>query len=503
MVMSEIRQSRLSTAARLRRMNDITDQEFSAFERARTSRDARFDGLFYIAVRSTRIYCRPVCPAPAALARNVTYFRTASEAQVAGYRPCLRCRPEIAPGDSRHRLMEELTEQAWLAIQDGALDTQSPTAFAESFGVSERQLRRQFLTRWRTTPAAVASARRLHVAKQLLTETRLPVTEIALAAGFRSIRAFNEGMQAGLGMNPLNLRKQSAEVRGLKNKGAVSGDAIELRLPYRPPYDWDHIAAFLKMRALTPIESVEAGVYRRVLSLGDHFARIEVAHLPAKQCLVLRVRGLPTKLVPSLVQRVRRSFDLDADPKAIADALSADARLKPLLKRRPGLRLPVGLDALETGVRAILGQQISVAATTTLLSRLLVGTGEERAIEVPAALALRPANQFGIPLKRAEAVRGFAAAIAEGRLSMSPIQRLPTFVDAAVALPGIGPWTANYMAMRALGAPDAFVVDDLIIKRSLGIDKARELIERVAEWRPWRAYAVLHLWAESTEGDTA
>ncbi len=474
---------------RLLGMTNFTSQELKQFERARQSRDARFDGLFFIAVRTTRIYCRPVCPAPAALPRNVTYYKTASEAQSAGYRPCLRCRPEIAPEDSRHRLLDELVEQAWMSIQEGALDQQSPTEFSERFGLSERQLRRQFLSRWQTTPAGVAAARRLHTAKQLLTETRLPVTEIVFASGYRSVRGFNEAIRHGLGMNPQDLRKQSLTVE--------RADRVRLRLPYRPPYDWSHMLGFLAARSLSPVESVVDGVYRRVLRFDGQFAKLELRLLPKHHCLELTVDGLPTRQVPALVRRVRRAFDLDADPAAIQSALGADARLKPLLKRHPGLRLPVGLDPFETAVRAILGQQISVAATRTLLARLLIGEGEEQSLPDPAVLARRPAGEFGIPIKRAGAVKALAAAVADGTLSLSPIQPLSRFVEAAVALPGIGPWTANYMAMRALGAPDAFVVDDLIIKRALGIDRPRELLARVESWRPWRAYAVLHLWQES------
>ncbi|AVP97840.1 DNA methylase [Ahniella affigens] len=469
-------------------MSTWTDAELSVFEDARKSRDRRFDGMFFIAVRSTRIYCRPICPAPAPLVRNITYFRTAGEAQAAGYRPCLRCRPEIAPEDHRLRLVDDLIEQAWLAIQEGALDRQSPTAFAKVYGLSERQLRRQFLARWQITPAEAAATRRLHLAKQLLTETDRPVTEIALAAGYRSIRGFNGALQSSLGMNPLRLRKQ------------LSGDrrpGVCLRLPYRPPYDWAQILEFLRLRALPAVESVQDDAYHRVLKIDGAFAHLSVRHLPKHACLELQVDGLPTALVPKLARRVRLAFDLDADPLAIAAVLERDPRLRELVKNRPGLRLPVGLDAFETGVRAILGQQISVAATRTLLNRLLVGEGAHLAIPDPASLAARAPETFGIPLKRAEAVRAFAAAVANGQLSLSPIQTLAQFTAQAVALPGIGPWTANYMAMRAIGAPDAFVVDDLIIKRRLGVDKAAALLQRVERWRPWRAYGVLYCWSES------
>lgn len=469
-------------------MSNWTTAELSVFDDARKSRDRRFDGMFFIAVKSTWIYCRPICPAPTPLARNITYFRTAGEAQAAGYRPCLRCRPEIAPEDHRLRLLDDLIEQAWLAIQEGALDRQSPTAFATAFGLSERQLRRQFLTRWQITPAEAAAARRLHLAKQLLTETDRPVTEIAMAAGYRSIRGFNAAMQSTLGMNPLRLRKQSLVERH---------PGVCLRLPYRPPYDWSQILEFLRQRALPAVESVQDDTYCRVLKVDNEFAHLTVRHLPKHSCLELQVDGLRTALVPKLARRVRLAFDLDADPTAITSVLERDPRLRALVKNRPGLRLPVGLDPFETGVRAILGQQISVAATRTLLNRLLEGIGTNVAIPEPARLAARPPDTFGIPLKRAEAIRAFAGAVATGRLSLSPIQTLQQFTEQAVALPGIGPWTANYMAMRAIGAPDAFVVDDLIIKRRLGVDKAAALLQRVEVWRPWRAYGVLYCWSES------
>lgn len=458
-------------------------------ERARRARDARFDGLFYTAVTTTGIYCRPVCPAPAPKASNVVYFDTAAAAAAAGFRPCLRCRPELSPDDRDGRARDHFADRVLARIHEGALDAQDATGLAAEFDVAERQLRRLFLARYGITPQAAAATHRVHIAKQLLTETRLPVIDIAFAAGYASLRRFNQAFAAATGMSPTRLRRNDASER-------TASDIQMLRLAYRPPYDWPRLLAFLRARTLPGIECVDADAYERALPEHGPSARLHVSQDTARDALNLQFHSVPTKAIPALVQRVRRMFDLDADPQAIASVLSTDARLKRSVATRPGLRVPVGFDAWETAVRAIVGQRISVAATRTLLTRLI---GDDGRFPSATELLDRPLDGIGLTRTRAQTIRALAAAVVAGRVHFRAGQSLDAFVDALVALPGIGPWTAHYIAMRALGHPDAFPFGDLIVRRALGNPTPRIEREMAEAWRPWRSYVVLHLWTETSE----
>lgn len=458
-------------------------------ERARLARDARFDGLFYTAVKTTGIYCRPVCPAPAPKAANVVYFDTAAAAAAAGFRPCLRCRPELSPDDRDGRARDQVADRVLARIHEGALDEQDAAGLAAEFALGERQLRRLFLARYGVTPQAAAATHRLHIAKQLLTETRLPVIDIAFAAGYASLRRFNQAFAAATGMSPTRLRRNSGDA----DDGA---ETQTLRLAYRPPYDWPRVLAFLRVRALAGIEAVDADAYERMLPEFGPTARLRVTHDRARDALALHLHAVPTKAMPALAQRVRRMFDLDADPKAIASVLSADARLKSGLAKRPGLRVPVGFDAWETAVRAVVGQRISVAATRTLLTRLI---GADGRFPSAAALCERDLGGLGLTAARAQTIRALAAAVVDGRVHFRAGQSLDAFVEALVALPGIGPWTAHYIAMRALGHPDAYPFGDLIVRRALGDPTPRAERAMADAWRPWRSYVVLHLWTETSE----
>lgn len=470
-------------------MDGHTSLDAARCERARLARDARFDGLFYTAVKTTGIYCRPVCPAPAPKAANVVYFDTAAAAAAAGFRPCLRCRPELSPDDRHGRARDQLADRVLARIHEGALDEQDAAGLADEFAVGERQLRRVFLARYGVTPQAAAATHRLHIAKQLLTETRLPVIDIAFAAGYASLRRFNQAFAAATGMSPTRLRKSSdADVQ--------AGETQTLRLAYRPPYDWPRVLAFLRARALPGIEALEADGYERVLPEFGPTARLRVTRDRARDALVLHLHAVPTKAMPALAQRVRRMFDLDADPQAIASVLAADPRLKPSLAKRPGLRVPVGFDAWETAVRAIVGQRISVAATRTLLTRLI---GADGRFPSAAALCERDLGGLGLTTARAQTIRALAAAVVDGRVHFRAGQSLDAFVEALVALPGIGPWTAHYIAMRALGHPDAYPFGDLILRRALGDPSPRAERAMADAWRPWRSYVVLHLWTETSE----
>lgn len=484
--------------------------DWQVCEQARRSRDPRFDGLFFTAVHSTRIYCRPVCPAPAA--KRVEYFRHAAAAEAAGYRPCLRCRPELSPDDGSWRRGDATVARALKLIDEGALAEQSLAALAERVGVGERQLRRLFVERVGVAPGGVHGTRRLLFAKQLLTETALPITEVALAAGFGSLRRFNAAFRDAYRMAPRDLRRQPAGANLGGSLGKSGGKTLVLRLGYRPPYDFAAMLDFLRGRALPGVESVDDTSYMRVIGPLEQPGWLRVSAWPqGEHALRLELHGpSPTRLL-DIVQRLRRMFDLDADPDAIAEVLSADERLAPLLAKRPGLRLPSGWDGFEIAVRAILGQQVSVAAARTLAARLAQRFGQplpasfapglEHLFPTPEALADADLATIGLTRARADTVRAVARAMIEGRVDFRTERTLEDFTERWVALPGIGPWTAQYIALRALGHPDAFPAEDLVLQRAVPDDGtrlgARALLARAESWRPWRGYAVIQLWRDS------
>ena len=473
-------------------------------EQARLSRDPRFDGLFFTAVTSTRIYCRPVCPAPTPKPRNVTYYASAAAAEAAGFRPCLRCRPELSPDDGAWRRGDDAMARALKLIDGGLLAEQPLSALAERVHLGERQLRRLFVDRLGAPPSGVHATRRLLFAKQLLTETALPITEVALAAGFGSLRRFNTVFREAYRMAPRDLRR-NAEDR-------AQGDVLSLRLGYRPPYDFASMLAFLRGRALPGVEVVDAHGYTRVVGDAGKPGWIRVSAWPGgEHALKLDVHGAAPLQLLDIVNRLRRMFDLDADPRAIRDVLSASARLKPLLRARPGLRLPSGWDGFEIAVRAVIGQQVSVAAARTLATRLSqrFGTvlpegfapGLDHLFPTPEALVEADLQAIGLTRARAETVRNLSRALLEGDVDFRTERTLEDFTARWVALPGIGPWTAHYIAMRALGHPDAFPADDLVLQRALPNDgtrlSAKALTAHAEAWRPWRAYSVIHLWRDS------
>ncbi|MFS8063277.1 MAG: AlkA N-terminal domain-containing protein [Luteimonas sp.] len=477
-------------------------------EQARLSRDPRFDGLFFTAVTSTGIYCRPVCPAPAPKRENIAYYRNAAAAEAAGFRPCLRCRPELSPGDGAWRRGDAAVARALKLIDEGLLAEQPLAVLAERVHLGERQLRRLFVERLGAPPIGVHGTRRLLFAKQLLTETTLPITQVALAAGFGSLRRFNTTFQAAYRMAPRDLRKRPLEERG---------EALTLRLGYRPPYDFAAMLDFLRGRVLPGVEhvdgsGVDATSYARVIGPIETPGWLRVSAWPGDEhALKLELHGAAPARLQEIVNRLRRMFDLDADPQAISDALSSDARLRPLLALRPGLRLPSGWDGFEIAVRAIIGQQVSVAAARTVAARLAQRFGQvlpvpfapglEHLFPTPEALADADLTPIGLTRARAETIRTMARALLDGRVDFKPERTLDDFAARWVALPGIGPWTAQYIAMRALGHPDAFPAEDLVLQRALPNDGSRlsaKVLSRHAEaWRPWRAYAVIHLWRDT------
>lgn len=475
---------------------------------ARLSRDVRFDGLFFTAVATTGIYCRPVCPAPPAHEKNVSYYANAAAAEAAGYRPCLRCRPELSPADGHWRRGDAAVARAIRLIDEGLLADAPVSALAERVHLGERQLRRLFVERLGAAPLGVHATRRLLFAKQLLTETDLPITDIAMAAGFGSLRRFNTTFKEAYRLAPRELRKRPAASRD---------ETLALRLGYRPPYDLHAMFDFLRGRALPGVEVVDEGLYQRVIAPLDDRGTpgwLRVTAWPDDEpALKLELHGVPPLRLQAVVTRVRRMFDLDADPQAIASTLRADARLRALLKRRPGLRLPSGWDGFEIAVRAIVGQQVSVAAARTVTSRLAArfGTAFETPLAkglthlfpTPAALADADFAGIGLTTTRAETIRTIARALLDGRIDFRPEQTLEEFVERWTALPGIGPWTAQYIALRALAHPDAFPAEDLVLQKTLPADSvrlsAKALATQAEAWRPWRAYAVIHLWREASE----
>ena len=474
-------------------------------DRARRSRDARFDGKFFIAVTSTRIYCRSICPAKVSNDANVRYYATAAEAAAAGFRPCLRCRPETAPGSPAWMGTSAVVQRALRLLQEGALDDGSIDELALRLGVGVRHLSRLFTRHVGASPAAVAQTRRLHFAKQLLDETQLPITEVALASGFGSVRRFNDVFKAMYRRPPREIRKhREADAR------QTSDAEITLRLTYRPPYDWPHLERFLSRRAIGGVESVTAGAYARTVRTASGHAFLQVKPVAGADALELKIRGGESADLLALSSSVRRMFDLSADPARIAVALQRDPRLGALVTRRPGLRIPGTWDPFESGVRAIVGQQISVAAGRTLMRRLVERAGERVAEDprglthlfpTPTALAQSDLEDLGIPRARVTALQGFAHAVADGTLAFN--ESGERVMRALLQLPGVGPWTAGYVALRGLGEPDGFPAGDLILRQQASTDSntltARELEACAEAWRPFRGYAVMHLWQAGTD----
>jgi len=469
--------------------------------RALRSRDRRFDGRFFVGVRTTGIYCRPVCPAPTPKLINIEFYACAAAAQDAGFRPCRRCRPETAPGTPAWAGSSALVARGLRLIRDGALDENDVGALAGRLGVGARQLRRLFEQHLGASPAAVARARRLHFARVLLDQSDLPVTAVAFAAGFRSVRQFNHAVRATFGGSPRLLRQ-----RRPRAVAPVAGEPLTVRVPYRPPLDWPALLTFLALRVTPGVERVCDGRYERTVALGDAVGVIAVEAIGDAPALRLRVQLDDCGGALELVERVRRLFDLDADPLQIGRHLARSDVLRPLVAAAPGMRVPGAWDPFELAVRAILGQQITVRAATTLAGRLAAafgapvayGDGLTRLFPRPEVLADADVASIGMPRARADTLRALAAAVARGEPVLDAARGREAMVERLCALPGIGEWTAQYIAMRALSEPDAFPSGDLGVRKALGNGRgplSSAAVERLAEpWRPWRAYAVMHLW---------
>jgi AraC family transcriptional regulator of adaptative response / DNA-3-methyladenine glycosylase II len=479
--------------------------------RALQSRDARFDGLIYVGVTSTGIYCRPICPARTAKFENCRFFGSAAAAQETGFRPCLRCRPETAPDLASWRGTSNTVSRALALITDGALDNDSVEVLAERLGIGERQLRRLFLQHLGASPISVAQTRRVLFAKQLIHETRMPMTDIALAAGFGSVRRFNETFQNLFHRPPNALRRKSSTNR-------VAADAgVTLRLRYRSPYDWDSILGHLQNRAIPGVEVIENGSYLRTVEIDGFTGSVEVTHLPQLQSLGVTIRFPNVRSLPAIVTRVRRLFDVGADIETIDAHLSCDPMLAPLVAQRPGLRAPGGWDGFELAVRAILGQQISVSAARRLAGQLVALHGEPVSAGYmshpglshvfPTAKCLATAESIGlrVPGARLSSLKALAEAAITNPNLFRPFGTIEEAIAQLRSILGVGEWTAQYIALRALREMDAFPASDIGLLRGMAtMDGARptstSLLDRAESWRPWRAYAAQHLWAADAAG---
>jgi AraC family transcriptional regulator of adaptative response / DNA-3-methyladenine glycosylase II len=484
--------------------------------RALEARDARFDGVFFVGIRSTGIYCRPICPARATLRKNRQFFSNAAAAERAGFRPCLRCRPELAPGFARIDAVPRLAQSAARRIASGAMNGDGVDGLALSLGVSARQLRRAMQQELGVTPIELAQTHRLLLAKQLLTDTPLPIAQVAYASGFQSLRRFNALFLERYRLNPQTMRRRRVSPHAI-DTASPDGKGVRLALSYRPPLAWDALLAFLGARAAPAVESIHDGVYARTLSVDGHNGVIRVSRPRASNARESDVRSaaLPVlhldvsaSLLPVLLAvsaRVRRLFDLDAEPEKIASQLESSG-FGPIHDEARGLRVPGAADSFELAVRAILGQQVSVKGASTLMSRLtetfgapietdhpqltrLAATADDIAQATPAAIAT-----IGLPLARAATIHTLATRVADGSLVIEPEADVRALTRQLLDVPGIGPWTAEYILMRAVHWPDAFPASDLVLRRSAGNLSPAKLLYAAEQWRPWRAYAAMHLW---------
>ena len=464
--------------------------------RARLSRDPRFDGKFFIGVVGSRVYCRPICPAPTAKEKNVRYFATAAAAAEAGFRPCLRCRPECSPGTPAWLGTSNTVSRALRLIGETGLEDGGVEVLADRLGVGSRHLRRLFLRHLGATPIAVAQTRRLHFAKKLIDETTLPMSQIALAAGFGCVRRFNAGIRKVYHRTPTQIR------RLVRQTTAQPGNQYLFRLHFRPPYHWQGMLDFLAARATPGVEVVEGGTYRRTISLRGRAGYFEVSLDDSRDALLVRIEFADPQSLFFIIERIRAMFDLNADWAAIMPSLRADPALAARVEIDPGLRVPGCWDGFELATRAILGQQITVKGATALAGRIVSTYG--KAFKGPNGLThLFPSAEIlaeaklatvGVTGARAETIRSLARAVSSGKINFAGVVDSDAFLDHLCEISGIGKWTAQYVAMRALREPDAFPSSDLGLLRALALAAPRELEQRVQACRPWRAYAAMYLW---------
>ncbi len=458
--------------------------------RARLARDPRFDGEFFVAVKTTGIYCRPICPARPPAEKNVLYYKHAAEAAESGYRPCLRCRPESAPNSPAWRGTSTTVQRALDLIQVGVLDSGSLQELADRLGVGERYLRKLFQREVGVSPLAVAHNQRLLFAKKLLLESDLPMTDVAFSSGFGSVRRFNSAVRSGLGFSPGELR---AKRRGSNESCAE----ISLQLHYRPPYDWAGVIDFFGRHALAGVEEVSLDSYRRNILVDGKPGHIHISPIIGRNALQLTLRSTEHKQLMPIVTRVRRMFDLDANPAMVHEALSEDPVLAKLIGQTPGIRSPIQWSIYEAGVRAIVGQQVSIQAARNVCARLVEAThqgGGDRVFPSPGAIAPLDDSCFPMPTRRRDTLREFCR--------LSGLCDSPLALESFAELKGIGPWTTAMVAMRGYGNPDIFPMGDLGLIKAYESLRGKlpqtrssgELKDMTGQWRPWRSYAANLLW---------
>jgi AraC family transcriptional regulator, regulatory protein of adaptative response / DNA-3-methyladenine glycosylase II len=470
--------------------------DWQVCSRARLSRDARFDGKFFIGVLSTKIYCRPICPVRTVKEKNVRYFSTAAAASEAGFRPCLRCRPECSPGTPAWIGSSTTVSRALRLIAESGLESGGMETLAERLGVGSRHLRRLFLRHLGAPPSAVAQTRRLHFAKKLLDETRLPMRDVALASGFGCVRRFNAAMRKTYNRTPTQIR------RLIHQKTTQPANQYVFQLRFRPPYHWNGLLGFLAARATPGVEVVDDRGYRRSISINGRYGYFAVSLDDAHDALAVRVQIDDPHALYGIIERIRSMFDLNADWAAISRSLGAHIELAARLRAAPGLRVPGCWDGFELAVRAILGQQITVKGATLLAGRIARSFGEpiSNAVDLthmfprPEVLADAKLTRVGVTGKRSETIRALARAVCDGRISFERVVDSEALLAQLCEIPGIGSWTAQYVAMRALGEPDAFPSGDLGLLRALGLNSSCKLEKRAEAWRPWRSYAAMYLW---------
>jgi AraC family transcriptional regulator, regulatory protein of adaptative response / DNA-3-methyladenine glycosylase II len=478
--------------------------ESSACYQAMKAHDTRFDGRFFVGVTSTRIYCRPICRVRLPQQKNCTFHPSAAAAEAAGFRPCLRCRPELAPGFAATEASAKLARTAARMIEDGVANDVDLSFVAQKIGVTDRHLRRIFSEEFGVSPVQYAQTHRLLLAKRLLTDTALPVADVAFASGFSSVRRMNALFAERYRFSPSRLRKD-----GKENDAPDQTDALSFVLPYRPPYDWARMLTFFETRAIPGVESVAEGAYRRVIRVdrttdAPQIDWLEVSHLPKRNALQLRFSSRLASSTQAVLSRTKQVFDVAADPQEIAAALGA------LADGAHGLRLPGAFDGFELAMRAILGQQVTVKAARTLATRFVDAFGESvttpfatltRAFPLPsriAGLTRDDIGSLGIVGARAEAMIAIARAVVSKLLVLSGGTEPKQAIDSLQAIKGIGPWTAHYIAMRALAWPDAWPPQDVALLNAMNLPNTakgqREADVMAEPWRPWRSYAVLHTW---------
>jgi AraC family transcriptional regulator, regulatory protein of adaptative response / DNA-3-methyladenine glycosylase II len=462
--------------------------------RAVRARDRRFDGRFFTAVASTGIYCRPICPVRPPKRENMRFYSSAAAAEGAGYRPCLRCRPERAPGLATVDAASRLAGAAIARIEEHAVSNGKVSDLAAALGVSDRHLRRVTEAELGVSPIELAQTQRLLLAKRLLSETSLKLTDIAFASGFGSVRRFNALFKSRYGLNPRSIRRSSSATPGLT-----------CQLDFRPPFAWQNMLAYLRPRAIPGVEAVDATHYRRTVALANRQGWIVVSLARSGTALEVEISPALAAVVGAVIVRVKRLFDLSAAPDAVGALLAEDPMLRSVVKRLPGLRVPGAFDGFELAVRAVLGQQVSVKGASTLAGRWARTFGTP--IETPHSgldrlaptaermrdVSARDIGALGIVGSRARCLEALARAVADRRVVLSPTANVEEQVERLTELPGIGPWTAQYIAMRALHWPDAFPDGDLGLLRAANLER-KALRARAEVWRPWRSYATHYLW---------